>query len=77
MGPLSRDEWITLLVFAGVGLMWLTTVWHGLDVTMVALHRPRRAAGHRHDVVADRGRANDRPGMCSCGTAACCGWASC
>ena len=37
MGPLSRPEWITLLVFAGVGLTWLTTVWHGLDVTMVAL----------------------------------------
>ena len=37
MGPLSRDEWITLLVFAGVGLTWLTTVFHGLDVTMVAL----------------------------------------
>jgi divalent anion:Na+ symporter, DASS family len=37
MGPLKRDEWITLLVFAGVGITWLTTVWHGLDVTMVAL----------------------------------------
>lgn len=37
MGPLSRSEWITLLVFAGVGLMWLTTVWHGVDVTLVAL----------------------------------------
>jgi len=37
MGPLTRDEWITLLVFGGVGLTWLTTVWHGLDVTMVAL----------------------------------------
>ena len=37
MGPLSRSEWITLLVFAGVGITWLTTVWHGLDVTMVAL----------------------------------------
>ncbi|HYB95703.1 MAG TPA: DASS family sodium-coupled anion symporter [Vicinamibacterales bacterium] len=36
MGPLSRSEWITLLVFAGVGVTWLTTVWHGLDVTMVA-----------------------------------------
>jgi DASS family divalent anion:Na+ symporter len=36
MGPLTRDEWITLLVFAGVGLTWLTTVFHGLDVTMVA-----------------------------------------
>ena len=37
MGPLSRDEWITLLVFAGVGLMWITSAWHGLDVTFVAL----------------------------------------
>ncbi len=37
MGPLSRSEWITLVVFAGVGLMWLTTVWHGVDVTLVAL----------------------------------------
>lgn len=37
MGPLSRSEWITLLVFAGVGLMWLTTVFHGVDVTLVAL----------------------------------------
>jgi DASS family divalent anion:Na+ symporter len=36
MGPLSRNEWITLIVFAGVGITWLTTVWHGLDVTMVA-----------------------------------------
>jgi len=37
MGPLSRSEWITLVVFAGVGLMWLTTVFHGVDVTLVAL----------------------------------------
>src|SRR5829696_274806 len=37
MGPLSRSEWITLLVFAGVGLMWLTTVWHRIDPTLVAL----------------------------------------
>jgi DASS family divalent anion:Na+ symporter len=37
MGPLNRSEWITLLVFAGVGLMWLTTVWHRTDVTLVAL----------------------------------------
>jgi DASS family divalent anion:Na+ symporter len=37
MGPLSRSEWITLLVFAGVGLMWLTTVFHRVDVTLVAL----------------------------------------
>ena len=37
MGPLSRNEWITLLVFVGVGVMWLTTVFHGIDVTLVAL----------------------------------------
>ena len=37
MGPLSRDESITLLVFVTVGLMWLTTVFHGIDVTLVAL----------------------------------------
>jgi divalent anion:Na+ symporter, DASS family len=37
MGRLSRSEWITLLVFLGVGLMWLTTVWHRIDVTLVAL----------------------------------------
>jgi DASS family divalent anion:Na+ symporter len=37
MGPLTRPEWITLIVFVGVGVTWLTTVWHGLDVTMVAL----------------------------------------
>ena len=37
MGPLDRPEWITLLVFAGVGLMWITSAWHGLDVTFVAL----------------------------------------
>jgi DASS family divalent anion:Na+ symporter len=37
MGPLSQGEWITLLVFAGVGVAWLTTVWHGVDPTLVAL----------------------------------------
>jgi divalent anion:Na+ symporter, DASS family len=37
MGRLSRDESITLLVFVTVGLMWLTTVFHGIDVTLVAL----------------------------------------
>src|SRR5215203_2791950 len=37
MGPLGRDESITLLVFVSVGLMWLTTVFHGIDVTLVAL----------------------------------------
>ncbi|MDP2317721.1 MAG: DASS family sodium-coupled anion symporter [Acidobacteriota bacterium] len=37
MGPLSRDEWVTLLVFGGVGLMWITSAWHRLDVTFVAM----------------------------------------
>ena len=37
MGPMSRDERITLGVFAGVGLLWITTPWHHLDVTFVAL----------------------------------------
>jgi DASS family divalent anion:Na+ symporter len=37
MGPMGRDEWITLGVFAGVGLLWMTSTWHRLDVTFVAL----------------------------------------
>jgi len=37
MGPLSRNEWVTLSVFAGVGLLWITTGWHRLDVTFIAL----------------------------------------
>jgi DASS family divalent anion:Na+ symporter len=37
MGPLSHAEWITLIVFTTVGLLWLTTVFHRLDVTLVAL----------------------------------------
>jgi len=37
MGPLSKDEWVTLLVFSGVGLMWMTSAFHHLDVTLVAL----------------------------------------
>ena len=37
MGRLSKDEWITLLVFGGVGLMWMTSAFHHLDVTLVAL----------------------------------------
>ena len=37
MGPLSRDEWVTLLVFGGVGAMWITSAWHRLDVTFVAM----------------------------------------
>lgn len=37
MGPLSRDEWTTLFVFIGVGVTWITSAWHGLDVTFVAM----------------------------------------
>lgn len=37
MGPLSRDQWITLGVFAGVGVLWFTSAWHGLEVAFVAL----------------------------------------
>ncbi len=36
-GPLSRDERIALSVFAGIGLLWLTSGVHGLDVTFVAI----------------------------------------
>ena len=76
MGPLSRPEWITLLVFAGVGMLWLTTVLHRLDVTLVAF------AGMAVLLVTgtmtwQTAAANGRPGMSSSGTAACCGWASC
>ena len=37
MGPLARDEWVTLAVFAGVSLLWMTSAWHRLDVTFVAM----------------------------------------
>ena len=37
MGPMTQPERITLAVFTGVGLLWITTAWHQLDVTFVAL----------------------------------------
>jgi DASS family divalent anion:Na+ symporter len=37
LGPLGRNEQIALAVFASVGLLWLTSGWHRLDVTFVAL----------------------------------------
>jgi DASS family divalent anion:Na+ symporter len=37
MGPLDRREATALSVFAGIGVLWLTSGWHGLDVTFVAL----------------------------------------
>jgi DASS family divalent anion:Na+ symporter len=36
MGRFSGTQWVTLGVFAGVGLLWMTSAWHGLDVTFVA-----------------------------------------
>jgi DASS family divalent anion:Na+ symporter len=36
MGPLKRNEAIALAVFAAVGLLWITSGWHRLDVTFVA-----------------------------------------
>jgi DASS family divalent anion:Na+ symporter len=37
MGSMGRGEWITLLVFIGVGALWMTSAMHKLDVTFVAL----------------------------------------
>jgi DASS family divalent anion:Na+ symporter len=37
MGTPGRDERIALAVFAGVALLWITSGWHRLDVTYVAL----------------------------------------
>jgi DASS family divalent anion:Na+ symporter len=36
MGPMSGTERITCGVFVGVGLLWVTSAWHGLDVAFVA-----------------------------------------
>jgi divalent anion:Na+ symporter, DASS family len=36
LGPLNRRESIALGVFASVGALWLTSGWHGLDVTFVS-----------------------------------------
>ncbi len=37
MGALSRNERITLAAFVGMGTLWVTSAWHGLDVTFVGL----------------------------------------
>jgi divalent anion:Na+ symporter, DASS family len=37
LGPLGRNESVALGVFACVGLLWLTSGLHGLDVTFVSL----------------------------------------
>ncbi len=37
MGPVRGKEAVTLAVFSSVALLWLSSAWHGLDVTLVAL----------------------------------------
>jgi DASS family divalent anion:Na+ symporter len=37
MGPMSLDEKILALVFASVCGLWMTSSWHGLDITVTAL----------------------------------------
>lgn len=37
MGPMSRDERLTLAVFLMVAILWITTAWHGLNYAVVAL----------------------------------------
>src|SRR5262245_26096364 len=37
MGTIKRDELITLLVFGLIALLWMTTGWHQLNYTVVAL----------------------------------------
>jgi DASS family divalent anion:Na+ symporter len=37
LGRIGRNEAVTLAVFTGVGLLWLTTGLHRLDVTLVAM----------------------------------------
>jgi divalent anion:Na+ symporter, DASS family len=37
MGPLRRPEWVALVVFVGMGGLWASSAWHGLDVAFVAL----------------------------------------
>jgi DASS family divalent anion:Na+ symporter len=37
LGPLGRNERITLVVFISVCGLWVSSAWHGLDVTLVAM----------------------------------------
>lgn len=37
MGPMRRNEWILTAVFATVCGLWVTSGWHGLDITLTAL----------------------------------------
>jgi DASS family divalent anion:Na+ symporter len=37
MGRLTREQWTVLAVFLAVGLLWVSSAWHGLEVAFVAL----------------------------------------
>jgi DASS family divalent anion:Na+ symporter len=37
MGPMGARERMTAVVFGVVCLLWMTTTWHGIEVTVVAL----------------------------------------
>lgn len=37
LGPMSRNEKLLALVFAAVCLLWVTSGWHGIDITLTAL----------------------------------------
>jgi DASS family divalent anion:Na+ symporter len=37
MGPMSRGEWIMLVVFILTAGLWMTTAWHHINYTVVAL----------------------------------------
>ena len=37
LGAVTLPEKILLIVFAAVVLLWITTIWHGIDATIIAL----------------------------------------
>jgi DASS family divalent anion:Na+ symporter len=37
MGPMSRQEWMLAAVFVSVCGLWVTSGWHGIDITITAL----------------------------------------
>jgi DASS family divalent anion:Na+ symporter len=36
MGPLRGQEALALVIFAAIATLWVTSGWHGIDVTLVA-----------------------------------------
>lgn len=37
LGPLNKAEKVLLYVFVSVVLLWITSIWHGIDSTVIAL----------------------------------------